>query len=205
MVVVIGPCLSLSASGLYGKALLFYDTKFGARIRKPKSQFVPPGQSWEVNKTWFKQASNRWKLNLTQEQKWAWQVAYPGICDTARDIFMGQQIEQWNLSPLNNLTWPQVEVQSIGDFELDGMDFVAVIRAWFGDLNMIKIKSVCGNVVWVRKLDNSSVPIESDIVFAKQTFFAEIEFVAGHTNYIWGGLRYPNGRLEFKLLGSYSR
>jgi len=104
---VFGPLLSLSASGAFGKTVFYYDTKYGARVRKVKGQFPSYGEAWEVNKEWFKKASDRFKT-LTAIQKNAWKCEYHDVCDVYRDIFMGQQIEQWNLSPLNDLTWPNV-------------------------------------------------------------------------------------------------
>ena len=47
---VFGPLLSLSASGAFGKTVFYYDTKYGARVRKVKGQFPSYGEAWEVNR-----------------------------------------------------------------------------------------------------------------------------------------------------------
>lgn len=203
MVQVIAPLFSLSASGLLGKALLFYDTKYGARVRSPKKTFVPPGSIWEVNIEWFKQASNRWKKDLTQEQKWAWNLAYVGECDTGRDIFMGQQIELWNISPQNDLSWPPKGVSDVGIITFWTNEFVSSLKCGFLEFNKVLIQKYCPNTLWARKLGDSSPPDEDDIVKAIKYFSTSIDFIAGYTNYIWGGVRYYNGTKKMLLVGSY--
>jgi len=59
MVVIIGPCFSLAATGGLGDALLYYDTKWGARVKFPKRTFKSLASAWVINKTWFKKASLR--------------------------------------------------------------------------------------------------------------------------------------------------
>jgi len=216
MSVLVGPLFSLSASGLLGKALFYYDTKYGARVRVPKKSFVPPGAIWEVNKEWFKAASDRWKKVLTNPMKWAWKLAYSGKCDTARDIFMGQQIELWNLSPLNNLTWPTKGVAPVGEFYIDYDEYVGEINCWFRSPesmntptptreSWVKIKQYCSSSVWANKLDNSNPPSEEEITKEKQGWQYKFALETGHVNYLWGGLRYYNGNIEWRFIGSFVR
>lgn len=217
MVVVLGPCFSLSASGLMGKALLYYDTKYGARVRIPKRTFVPPAPIWEINIVWFKAASDRAKT-LTTEQKWAWQKAYPGKCDAWRDIFMGKQIEWWNLSPQNDLTWPPLVAGNPGPITAnEGTIFVGSVNTWLEAEDQVSFKKWCASWVWCRVLDNAGKPVDADVVkfrkvgrwYGKEpkgfTEFYNVDLLAGHTNYIWGGGRLIDGRLDVSLVGSYVR
>jgi len=196
MVVVVGPCLSLSASGLIGKALLFYDSKLGARIRSPKKSFVPPGQAWEVNKTWFKLASDRWK-SLNEFQKRAWNHYSVGLYDVGRDYFMGRQIEMWNLSPLNNVSWPPVSSP-----ELPTPPQLTFTQTGWWPVNIYNIttqspkielwenykdewqKSIVG-VRWYRVYDSDSPPLSgnlwAEVYSTNYTFFNW----AGHWSNYW--------------------
>lgn len=200
---VVGPCFSLSASGLLGKALLYYEHPWGARVRAPKKTFVPPAPIWEVNQVWFKAASDRSKT-LNTWQKRAWEQAYPGICDNWRDIFMGKQIEYWNMSPLNDLTWPPVSPQDIGDLTFrSGTEFVGSIYWTLVDYDVVLMTKWVVSTLWWRILNNPRVPVESDLVAQKARFGNEFSFVAGNTNYLWGGVRYVNGTWKAQFLGSY--
>jgi len=112
MVKLVGPVMSLSASGDFGKTINFFYSKYGPVARK-KLKYKPPyGNVWNVNKAFFTAASDRW-MSLSDIQKNAWKIYFIEICDTARDLFMGAQIEAWNLSPLNDLTWPSVSLKDI--------------------------------------------------------------------------------------------
>lgn len=206
MVSVIAPCFSLSASGTVGKALLYYDTKYGARIRTPKRRFTPPGTIWEVNKVWFEKANTRSK-SLTREQRLAWQSAYPGMCDSWRDIFMGKQIEAWNLSPSNNLTWPQIVAQPVGDIEWsDGWwDYDNKYRFWMNEWDNKKFRAWTVGSLWWNILDNPRAPTADDPYFFRTYPAYSFEVQAGHTNYFWGGVRYVDGRFKADFLGSLVR
>lgn len=205
MPVLAGPLFSLTASGLFGKCLLYYDTRYGARVRSPKKYFVPPGSIWEVNKEWFKKASIRSKI-LNKFQKHAWQWAYPQACDTWRDLFMGRQIEAWNLDPSNNITWPDVWVPDIGEIVFaHGQEFPTGIDWWVKEIDTYKKKTyTCAHLFW-RVLDSPSAPDEDDIYKETFSYFCDFEFVQGHVNYLWGGVRYLNGTWKAVFLDSYDR
>jgi hypothetical protein len=215
MAQVIAPLFSLSASGTFGKALLYYDTRFGARVRSPKKYFVPPGSIWEVNKEWFKKASDRSK-ELTPCQKKAWQLAYSGVCDTWRDIFMGQQIEAWNLSPENDLSWPTKDSPSVGVVLISGTTpYVDAVAYYVNSLPVNLLPSICPCWVAFRVLDDPREPGEADILaewtkkcegppVTAYKSHAHVYFETGHLNYIWGGCRLWTGALRYTLVGSYS-
>ena len=200
MTVLVGPCFSLAASGLVGKALLYYDTKYGARVRKPRSRFTPPGTAWEINKVWFKKASDRAKT-LTREQKWAFRVAYPEICDSWRDIFMGKQIEFWNLSPLNDLTWPHVVAQRIGDIVFGSYEVTPLERrCWFEKYEIRKVETqTCGTLWWI-KFNDASAPSPSDPYTFRRSYSNQFDLVNGRVNYLWGGVRYIDGTYKAQFI-----
>lgn len=102
---VVGPLLSLSASGNFAKTLNFYWGKEGPVARRVKKTWKPPGEIWYVNVDWFRAASDRYK-SFSIFQKNAWTLYFLGLCDTARCKFMGLQISLWNQSYLNDLSWP---------------------------------------------------------------------------------------------------
>jgi len=205
MSVVVGPLFSMSASGLFKKALLFYDTKYGARVRAPKKTFVPPGNIWEVNIEWFKKASVRSKT-LDFWQKRAWSLAYLSVCDVWRDIFMGKQIEAWNLSPLNDLTWPLVDIKDVGPITFaHGMEFEGEVRWWVETINGILREKYSVGYLWWKVLDDDREPVEDDLVKATLKSSYEFEFTAGHDNYLWGGVRYINGSYKAVFLKKYVR
>jgi hypothetical protein len=112
MVKLVGPLMSLSASGTFSKDLNFFYGPSGPVARRVKRSFTPPGQIWFVNQEYFKQANVRWST-LTSIQKEAWKVYFEPTCDTPRDRFIGKQIEMWNIHPTNDITWPQVELPDI--------------------------------------------------------------------------------------------
>jgi len=205
MPVVTGPLFSLKASGLLGKTILYYDTKYGARVRLVRKNFTPPGNIWEVNKEWFKKASDRWKFDLTSCMKLAWGAAYPGICDVARDIFMGHQIEAWNLSPLYDLLWPVVGVGDVGIITFGSIEYEGSVRCWYDEFSQTLIQRFGICAVWFRKLDDGSDPGESDIVKEGESYSASVDLISGYTNYVWGGIRHYNGALKFWLIGSFVR
>ena len=205
MVQVIAPLFSLSASGLFGKTILYYDTKYGARARKIKGTFESPGNVWEVNKTWFKKASDRWKFDLPKDSKWAWNFYSEIVCDVGRDIFMGHQIEYWNMSPSNDLIWPVVDVKSIGPIVVAGYDNGDVAGCYIKEFNKELTMLYCPSTVWARKLDDNSPAVELDIVGRSQTRSYNIPFIAGHINYLWGGFRYTNGQYIMAFIGSFPK
>jgi len=203
MTVLIGPCFSLSASGSVGKALLYYDTKFGARVRIVKRRFESPGVAWEINKSWFKMASDRAK-GLDRWQKKAWSIAYSAICDSWRDIFMGKQIELWNLSPLNNITWPPLVAQGIGDIEFyEGTEFVQTIKFNAFEYDIKEKENWSVGWVWFKVLNNAGSPTEADLDDTTEYPAHTFEFTEGATNYLWGGVRLIDGRFQAQFLGSY--
>lgn len=106
MVKLVGPMMSLEASGNFAKTVNFFYGPAGAVVRLKKRIFTPPGQVWYVNQAAFKAASDRWKT-FSKIQQNAWNMSFFTICDTGRDLFMGKQIENWNLSPENDLSWPE--------------------------------------------------------------------------------------------------
>jgi len=193
MPVVTGPLFSLKASGLLGKTIFFYDTKHGARVRRVRKRFTPPGTVWEVNKVWFKMASDRWKYDLAEDMKWAWTSAYPDVCDVGRDLFMGRQIEMWNLSPLNMVTWPPVGVSSVGDFTIWNDGAIPATRVGFQEFNKLLFERYTCCTLWARKLDDNTPPGEGDIIKKIQRYSTSIDIIEGHDNYLWGGVRYNDG------------
>jgi hypothetical protein len=205
MAQVIAPLFSLSASGLMGKALFFYDTKYGARVRSPKKTFVPPGNIWEVNKAWFQMASDRFKNDLTQEQKWAWKLAYVSDCDTYRDIFMGVQIQYWNLSPENMITWPLVGVPDIGNITFNAYESLSEVHCSFKDFNKILIEKYCPCTLWACKIGDDLPPTEAEIDLKRQKYSATLLLWPGAVNYLWGGVRYLDGTKKMFFIGSYDR
>ena len=206
MVVVLGPCFSTSASGLLGKALLYYDTKYGARIRTPKRTFTPPSQSWIVNQEWFKKANARSRI-ITGWQKFAWLLAYPGICDTWRDIFMGKQIEMWNISPLNDVTWPPLTPGDSGWVKaIPGQQYENIISIRIETEDVIKRKRWAFAWVFFLVLDNARQPREADMIKASRySPYLDVEFIPGHVNYIWGGIWLVDGSFKVGLAGSYDK
>ena len=205
MAQVIAPLFSLSASGLMGKALFFYDTKYGARVRSPKKSFVPPGNIWEVNIAWFQKASDRFKNILTQEQKWAWKLAYVSDCDTYRDIFMGVQIQYWNLSPLNDVTWPYVGVSDIGNITFNAYEYTDYVSCSFKDFNKSIYEKYCPCTLWACKIGNDLPPEEDEIDLKRQKYSAKLLLWPGAINYLWGGVRYLDGTKKMFFIGSYDR
>ena len=205
MVNVVGPLMSLAATGNMKDALFYYDTKFGARIRVPKRQFSPPGQAWIVNQEWFKLA-NQHSKGLSGEQRLAWKIAYPGKCDTWRDIFMGKQIEFWNLSPQNDLTWPPVEVQSVGTLVFrKGSEFEGSVYIYLqGGITDVMRRNTIGLLFW-DILDVFRAPVDSDAYKFKTYAGYEIPLESGHTNYIWAGVRYLNGKSDAYFVNSFVR
>jgi len=196
MTVVVGPCFSMSASGLLGKVLLYYDTKYGARIRSPKKTFVPPSQAWEVNKVWFTQASTRWST-LSIFARRAWNHYSLEICDIGRDLFMGRQIEMWNLSPLNDVIWPPLGNPEIPAAPSDLMfkDGWWPANIYDEDTNKRKVLlwegykdywqlSIVG-VRWYQKLDDPSNPTAADLKAENYYNSHSFTLESGHNNYLW--------------------
>lgn len=205
MVSVIAPLFSISATGLIGKTILYYNTKYGARVRKIKRGDVVYGNTWEVNKEWFKLASTRAKL-LTEWMKKAWLTSYADKCDTWRDLFMGKQIEMWNLSPLNDILWPPVSVGDVGAVsfidvrEYDSVVFAVVVVEDFDVKDLY-----CVSYVWFNVLDSLNPPVEANLVIETDLQEAGVPLQAGHTNRVYGGVRYLNGTFKVSLLGSFVR
>jgi len=112
MVKVVGPMMSLEASGNFAKTVNFFYGPNGAVVRSKKKIFTPPGQIWYLNQIVFKAASARWK-SFPKIQKNAWALSLLSMCDIPRDLFMGKQIESWNLSPDNDLSWPETVVPDV--------------------------------------------------------------------------------------------
>jgi len=109
MVLAVGPMLSLSATGNFGKSLNFFYGPNGAVIRRLKRSFTPPGQIWYVNQIAFNAASVRW-ASFSRVQQNAWALFFGSMCDIPRDLFMGKQIESWNMHPDYDLSWPESHV-----------------------------------------------------------------------------------------------
>ena len=205
MPVLLGPLFSLSASGLMGKALLFYDTKYGARVRKPKSKFVPPNSIWEVNIEWFKKASIR-SRTLTFCQKEAWKRYSSSLCDTWRDIFMGAQIEAWNLHPTNDISWPNIPVEDIGSVQYDTKyETEDNVIGYVKTIDNIKLNKWCCCFLWAIVLDDPRQAVEEDITNSNQVDSHLFDLVVGHTSYLWGGVRYLNGSYTLNFIDSFER
>lgn len=205
MVKVIAPLFSLSASGVIGKCLLYYGVGGYPRVRRVRSRFTSPGNIWEVNKEWFKKASARAKT-LTEWQKKAWPIAYPSKCDTWRDIFMGKQIEMWNASPLNDISWPPCGVGKVGDIYVDldeEYDLVVFVSVALESYTVFD--RYCVGWVWFNVLDSPNAPTEDDLSVETGIQNPSVNLEAGHTNYIWGGVRYVNGSWDVVFLDSYDR
>lgn len=205
MTVLVGPLFSLSASGLFGKCLLYYSSGGWPRVRKVSSRFKSPGNVWEVNKEWFKKASERAKT-LTEWQKKAWPIAYPSACDSWRDLFMGKQIEMWNASPLNDISWPPCGVgkESALYPELIKEETTYIdVRLLLGAFTTFD--RYCVSFVWFNVLDSMDNPTEDDLVVETELQQHLINLEAGHTNYIYGGVRYVNGTWDVVFLDSYVR
>jgi len=193
---VIGPLFSISASGLMGKALLFYDTEYGARVRSPKKKFVPPGNIWEVNIDWFKKASARWKT-LTVFERRAWNHYSLELCDIGRDLFMGRQIEMWNISPLNDVTFPPVGNPTIPDppkyllfkngwwpaYIYDDDTNKRKVLLWEGYKDYWQLSIV--GVRWYQKLDDPSNPTIADLKAENYYNNHSFNLESGHNNYLW--------------------
>jgi hypothetical protein len=109
MVCLVGPVMSLSATGNFGKSLNFVQTPYGAVVRVKKRAFIAPGPKWYVNQAFFNAATLRW-AGFSAVQQNAWAITFNKWCDTARDLFMGKQIAEWNKNPANDLTWPDTVV-----------------------------------------------------------------------------------------------
>jgi hypothetical protein len=180
---------------------MYYDTKYGARARTVRSDFNPGGTVWEVNKVWFKLASDRAKT-LTQEQKWAWQKAYLSVCDVWRDLFMGKQIEAWNNSPQNNLTWPQVGVKKLDSmsFKINNSEHPKVYVNWdVIDLEIVRW-NVSNYMYWSSE-DPGFEPTGENVPRVSQHGGVSFTVVPGQTTYFWGGVRYMNGDCAFVFVG----
>ncbi len=205
MTKLVGPCFSLAAVGTLGKVLFYYDSKYGAVVRIPPRQQRNVGQAFEVNKEWFKAASARSKT-LNRWQRRAWEVAYPLACDSWRDIFMGHQIEAWNKSHLNDLTWPQISPQDVGSIFWEERIYGALSVQWkVKEWNDNLIRTWTVGSLWWNRLDNAGVPRESDLVKETDVGWNTFSLEVGHTNYLWGGVRYVNGTYKQTYFSSYVR
>jgi len=200
---VFGPLLSLSASGAFGKTVFYYDTKYGARVRKVKGQFPSYGEAWEVNKEWFKKASDRWKKVLLADAKLAWNLYYSDVCDIGRDIFMGRQIEFWNLHPTNDITYPLVSVQDIGVITFGYKQEDWNLKVWWDDFDILKVEKNTCAALYARKFDDPSEPGEDDIIYRGASRYQKIGIYPDHDNYIWGGARYFNGEKKMFYIGKF--
>lgn len=105
MAKLVGPLMSLSASGKFADTFRFWYGPYGpvcGSLKRYKHATTP---AWEVNTVLFKNASNRWNTFNKVVRK-AWFLFAYGKGDCGRDLFMGKQIEMWNLSLLNDITYP---------------------------------------------------------------------------------------------------
>lgn len=218
MVKLVGPCMSLSATGELGKALFYYESPYGPVVRLKKRYMGNAAQVWYLNQTWFKAASDRAK-QLTQEQKWAWQTAYPLICDTWRDIFMGRQIEAWNMSPENDLTWPQITPSVVTPLFFDhGVDFykAGFHRMYFSTylleqagFSVIEFKEAfrknCSNFIYWVSVNAGFTPNGENSFGVSRSSGVSFAPASGLTYYMWGGIRYINGTYSFVYIGEYTK
>ena len=114
MVRLVGPLFSLSASGTFAGTVKYWYGPYGPVCGSPKRAVGATTPLWEINKEWFKAASDRWKTFNAVVKK-AWHLYAHGKGDCGRDLFMGKQIEMWNLSPVNDVTFPTAPYYSIPD------------------------------------------------------------------------------------------
>lgn len=112
MVKVVGPVMSLSASGSLGNAINFTESKAGNVLRLKKRAFTSSSPAWDANQALFNAASVLWSSFTIFQQK-AWEFEFLGACDIARDQFMGNQIKAWRIDPDNDLSWPDNQVPDI--------------------------------------------------------------------------------------------
>jgi hypothetical protein len=199
---VFGPLLSLSATGTFGKTVFYYDTKYGARVRKVKGQFPSYGEAWEVNKEWFKKASARAKT-LTAIQKNAWKYEYLDICDVWRDIYMGQQIALWNLSPTNDLSWPNIDCP-IYTFPSGYIYLNAgygVYSFGFSTKEIYVVKSKIAGFRWYNS-DSINNPTEDDFIGESVHAHYSLDWPGDYKQYFHAKAYYFNGNLTgFQYVG----
>jgi hypothetical protein len=182
-----------------GKALLYYDSKGRSIIRSPRKTFVPPGNAWEVNKEWFTLANDRWKNDLTTEQRWAWEFYSLSHCDIGRDLFVGKQIQMWNMSPQNMVTWPEWGVQSDTTARVSNYkdtDFDVYHMSVF-DIFPVTNKDNYFCIAWAIVLDDSRTPTAADIKKCNKGMTATLSLTDEATNYVWAGGYLPNGVIQW--------
>ncbi len=205
MVKLVGPLFSLSATGALGDYLFYYESPYGPVVRSKKRYYKNAAQYWTVNQEWFK-AANIASKNLNLEQKWAWNAAYPQMCDSWRDIFVGHQIEAWNLSPENNLTWPNVPHELVED-----VVFSHGVNSFEDNSHRIfpvnsaseKFKRNCSNYLyWAGIFPDFNY---FDYRYPPTNRFGGINFsiIPGKLYYMWAGVRYTNGEWNAQFIGTF--
>jgi hypothetical protein len=117
---------------------------------------------------------------------------------------MGKQIEAWNLSEVNDLTWPQVGVESVGPlvFGIGGNEYlIASIYVKVYDNN--KFRRNCSNFLYWVSNDPAFSPSGINIYKVSQFDGARYTLLLGEKIYVWGGVRYLNGTWEAHFIDSY--
>jgi hypothetical protein len=156
-----------------------------------------------VNQGWFNLASERWK-GFTKIIQKAWKMIYADVCDTQRDVFMGQQIAAWNLSPENMITWPDIEVKNIIAptiglyYNPDPFFWIFVIRTTDADLTKLLIPGI-------RYYNSNSNVSCSESDFVEETASRRLETLKTKytKHYIWYRLYRANGSLLPLTYGFY--
>lgn len=204
MVKVVGPAFSLAATGSIGSAIFYYDHPYGAMVRGPRRKRPENvAQIFTLNQTWFEAANTRSKT-LTKVQREAWQKAYPGICDNWRDIFMGKQIEAWNMFAGNDLTWPQITVKKLDPPVFHVIQSQTYLGRWVAmiDEKVDEYEKVGAGVLVWKVLDNPAQPGIGSVTKESTSKWNEIILTTSATNYIWAGIRYIDGTWDINFLES---
>lgn len=200
---LVGPVLSLSATGQFGKTIFYYESPHGAVARIKKRTFTPPAGSWFVNNVYFKAASDRAKAFSKAQQK-AWNLAFPTICDTWRDIYMGKQIEAWNLSPVNDLTWPPVSLPiPIPDPVFTENFTIPTRKIELEDPFWDYLEHWGVEFYWAHKVDDPTPPADFGQPVERNPWEFRFNTTLFHTNYYWFAFRGLNGILYPIFLTSH--
>jgi hypothetical protein len=146
MVKLVGPAMSLSASGSLGNAINFTESKSGNILRLKKRAFTSSSPAWEANQALFNAASVLWSSFTVFQQK-AWAFEFLGQCDVPRDKFMGEQIKAWRIDPYHDLSWPENQVPAFPPLvgrEWDNVDIDTCRFSWVTHGTMMYDNKICG-------------------------------------------------------------
>lgn len=120
---------------------------------------------------------------------------------------MGHQITAWNLSPMNNLTWPQITPGSPGVITARPLGVYGnVVDVSIDTDDVAKRKRWSIAHVWFIVFDNARQPVEADMVKSRRySGWWSVEFVPGHVNHVWGGVWMIDGSFVVDKVGAYDR